>query len=41
MADLIVVLNGGRVIETGTHDSLAASGGLYAELYGLQAQSYT
>ncbi|ETW94210.1 MAG: hypothetical protein ETSY1_35875 [Candidatus Entotheonella factor] len=31
-ADLIVVLDEGRVAETGTHDSLLASGGLYAQL---------
>ena len=31
-ADLIVVLHAGRVAETGTHDSLLARGGLYAQL---------
>ncbi len=31
-ADLIVVLDQGRVAETGTHDSLLAKGGLYAQL---------
>jgi ATP-binding cassette subfamily C protein CydCD len=31
-ADLIVVLDEGRVAETGTHDSLLARGGLYAKL---------
>jgi ATP-binding cassette subfamily B protein len=40
MADLIVVLDGGRVLETGTHRSLMAAGGHYAELYGLQASRY-
>jgi ATP-binding cassette subfamily B protein len=40
MADLIVVLDGARVIETGSHDQLMAKGGRYAELYRIQAQSY-
>lgn len=33
-ADLIVVLNQGRIVETGTHAELAARGGLYADLLG-------
>jgi ATP-binding cassette subfamily B protein len=33
MADLIVVLDGSRVVEVGTHDDLVARGGQYAELY--------
>lgn len=40
-ADLVVVVAGNRVAEAGTHDELVARGGLYAELYGLQARSYT
>jgi ATP-binding cassette subfamily B protein len=39
-ADLIVVLDGGRVAELGTHDELAAAGGPYAEMYALQARAY-
>lgn len=35
-ADLIVVMDKGRVIETGTHKSLLADGGLYHDLYQLQ-----
>jgi ATP-binding cassette subfamily B protein len=40
MADLIVVLDGARVVESGTHDELVAKGGKYAELYGIQASAY-
>ncbi|MGH9000930.1 MAG: ABC transporter ATP-binding protein, partial [Acidimicrobiia bacterium] len=40
MADLIVVVDGGRVAESGSHDELMARGGLYAELYGLQSSAY-
>ncbi|NUR57148.1 MAG: ABC transporter ATP-binding protein [Catenulispora sp.] len=39
-ADLIVVLDGGRVVETGSHEELMAAGGHYAQLYTLQAQAY-
>ena len=35
-ADLIVVLEDGRIAERGTHDSLIARGGIYAELYEKQ-----
>jgi ATP-binding cassette subfamily B protein len=40
MADLIVVLDGARVAQVGTHDDLMTRGGPYAELYGIQAASY-
>jgi ATP-binding cassette, subfamily B, bacterial len=40
MADLIVVLDGARVAEVGTHEDLMARGGQYAELYGMQAAAY-
>jgi ATP-binding cassette subfamily B protein len=40
MADLIVVLDGARVAEVGTHEQLMARGGTYAELYGIQAAAY-
>jgi ATP-binding cassette, subfamily B, bacterial len=40
MADWIVVLDGGRVAEVGTHEELMAKGGQYAELYSIQAKAY-
>ena len=40
MADLIVVLDGARVIEVGTHDALMRNRGQYAQLYGIQAAAY-
>jgi ABC-type multidrug transport system fused ATPase/permease subunit len=40
MADVIVVLNEGRVAEVGGHADLVAAGGLYAELYSLQQRAY-
>jgi ATP-binding cassette, subfamily B, bacterial len=40
MADLIVVLDGARVAEVGSHEALLARGGTYAELYGIQARAY-
>ncbi|GAA2103724.1 ABC transporter ATP-binding protein [Actinomadura alba] len=39
-ADRIYVLDHGRVIEHGDHDTLMSLGGLYAELYSLQASAY-
>ena len=40
MADLIVVLDGARVVEAGSHEALIAKRGKYAELYGIQAAAY-
>lgn len=40
MADRILVLEGGRVVEQGSHDELVAAGGRYARLFALQAQGY-
>ncbi len=39
-ADRIVVLDGGRVVEDGTHDGLVAAGGRYARMYALQASRF-
>jgi ATP-binding cassette subfamily B protein len=40
MADRIVVLGEGRILEEGTHEALVAHGGLYAELFEMQAAGY-
>ncbi|MEJ3658873.1 hypothetical protein WEH80_38550 [Actinomycetes bacterium KLBMP 9759] len=39
-ADLIAVLEHGRLTESGTHDELMAAGGGHAELFALQAAAY-
>jgi ATP-binding cassette subfamily B protein len=40
MADSIVVLENGAIREQGTHQQLMALGGLYAEMFELQAANY-
>ncbi len=40
MADRIFVIDEGRITEQGTHAELLASGGTYARLFTLQAESY-
>jgi ATP-binding cassette, subfamily B, bacterial len=40
MADLIVVLDGARLVEFGTHEQLMSRNGQYAELYSIQAAAY-
>jgi ATP-binding cassette, subfamily B, bacterial len=40
-ADLILVLEQGRLVELGTHEELVALDGRYADLYGIQATAYT
>ncbi|MBZ3903012.1 ABC transporter ATP-binding protein [Streptomyces scabiei] len=39
-ADLVHVLDQGRLVESGTPDELLATGGVYAELYSLQAEQF-
>jgi ATP-binding cassette subfamily B protein len=40
MADLIVVLDGARLVEVGSHEELMRKGGQYSQLYGIQAAAY-
>ena len=40
MADAIAVIDKGRLKEFGSHEALMARGGLYAELFELQAKAY-
>jgi ATP-binding cassette, subfamily B, bacterial len=40
MADLIMVLENGNIIETGSHSELVAAGGRYSQMFELQASSY-
>lgn len=41
MADRIVVLENGKITEIGTHDQLMTQAGRYAEMFHIQAESYT
>ncbi|KRL67518.1 hypothetical protein FC27_GL001834 [Companilactobacillus versmoldensis DSM 14857 = KCTC 3814] len=38
-ADQILVLNKGKIVERGTHESLLKKRGLYSELYELQSEN--
>jgi ATP-binding cassette subfamily B protein len=40
MASLIVVLDGAKLVEAGSHEQLMAKGGQYSQLYGIQAAAY-
>jgi ATP-binding cassette subfamily B protein len=40
MADLIIVLDGARLVEAGSHEELMERGGQYSELYAIQAAAY-
>jgi len=40
MTDQILVLDGGRIVERGSHESLMSAAGRYAELFTLQARGY-
>jgi ATP-binding cassette subfamily B protein len=40
MADQIIVIQDGRIVEHGSHEQLMAQAGHYAHLFSLQAQGY-
>ena len=39
-ADVVVVLDHGEVVEMGSHDELMSAGGIYADLFTIQASRY-
>ena len=41
LAEKIIVLHDGKVVESGAHHELLAQGGMYATLFNLQARGYT
>lgn len=41
IANKVIVLDGGKIVEKGTHEELLQAEGLYAKLYNLQKQKYT
>jgi len=41
MSNKILVLDDGKIAESGTHEELLALGGLYSKLYNLQREKYT
>jgi ABC-type multidrug transport system fused ATPase/permease subunit len=41
MSNKIIVLDGGKITEQGTHEELVSLNGLYAKLYNLQREKYT
>ncbi len=40
LAERIVVMEGGRIAEIGSHSELMQSGGIYAEMYMAQSRAY-
>lgn len=40
LMDRIIVMKDGRVVETGTHEALLEQGGLYRQMYSMQARKY-